>query len=77
MKNRIIVSLIAIFFLGISSPIQVDAYQDFNSEETIEMIVPCADSIVYKYRVYNGKRQYRRWNETRGYWVDSSWITLG
>lgn len=42
-----------------------------SSESTI---APYADVIVYKYRLYNGKQQYRRWNETRGYWVDPYWI---
>lgn len=32
------------------------------------------ERIVYKYRVWNGKLQYRRWNETRGYWVDPQWL---
>ena len=27
-------------------------------------------------RAYNGKVQYRRWNQTRGYWVDKHWINL-
>lgn len=35
-----------------------------------------ADVIVTKYRVYNGVLQYRRWNDTRGYWVDPDWIDL-
>lgn len=39
-------------------------------------IMPCADVIVYKYRFENGKYQYRRWNETRGYWVDPYWIDV-
>ena len=39
-------------------------------------IVPYADSIVRKYRVKDGKLQYRRWNETKGYWVDSDWIIV-
>ena len=39
-------------------------------------IMPCADVIVYKFRIYNGKQQYRRWNETRGYWVDPYWIDV-
>lgn len=39
-------------------------------------ISPRADVIVYKYRLLNGKQQYRRWNETRGYWVDPEWIDL-
>lgn len=37
-------------------------------------IQPRADKIVKKYRIYNGKRQYRRWNETKGCWVDNAWI---
>ena len=39
-------------------------------------IVPHADVIVYAYRIYNGVQQYRRWNETRGYWVDPYWIDV-
>lgn len=38
---------------------------------------PYADVIVNKYRMYQGKLQRRRWNETRGYWVDPYWITIG
>lgn len=34
------------------------------------------DVIVTKYRLYNGKMQYRRWNETTGTWVDPYWIDL-
>lgn len=40
------------------------------------VIEPKADVIVTKYRNYHGTLQYRRWNETRGYWVDKEWITL-
>lgn len=29
---------------------------------------------VWKYRVYNGQRQKRRWNETLGIWADLMWI---
>lgn len=36
-----------------------------------------ADAIVKKVRVYNGVLQYRRWNETQGYWVDPDWIDVG
>ncbi|WP_305117104.1 hypothetical protein [Acutalibacter muris] len=50
-------------------------------EETVQAvnsgIQPYADVIVNKYRMYNGKLQKRRWNETRGYWVDPYWITIG
>jgi len=39
-------------------------------------ITPRSDVIVTKYRTYNNKKQYRRWNETRNRWVDSYWINL-
>lgn len=30
--------------------------------------------IITKYRTYYGKLQYRRWNVTKGKWVDPHWI---
>lgn len=39
-------------------------------------IVPYADVIIYRYRIANGRKQYRRWNETRGYWVDPYWLDV-
>ncbi len=38
--------------------------------------VPYADQIVIYTRTHNGVWQYRRWNETRGYWVDPDWIDM-
>lgn len=35
-----------------------------------------ADVIVTKFRIHNGVTQYRRWNETKGVWVDPYWIDL-
>lgn len=32
------------------------------------------DVIIYKYRVWNGKIQYRRWNATKECWVDPQWL---
>ena len=43
------------------------------SESAKTSISPRADVIVMKFRVYNGVLQYRRWNETWGYWVDPYW----
>lgn len=39
-----------------------------------EEIQPRIDVIKTYYRVYDGVLQYRRYNETRGYWVDPNWI---
>ena len=47
------------------------------AQNSVEDIQPHADVIVTKYRAYEGKFQKRRWNETRGYWVDPYWITIG
>lgn len=38
------------------------------------VVMPYADVIVYKTRVYKGVKQYRRWNETKRVWVDTDWI---
>lgn len=34
------------------------------------------DVIVVKYRYYYGKVQFRRWNQTKGVWVDPAWRDL-
>ena len=34
------------------------------------------DVIVKKFRYYNGKLQYRHWNETKGEWVEDHWINV-
>lgn len=44
-----------------------------NPGSTVE---PKADNIVVKYRTVNGVRQYRRWNATKGRWVDPDWINM-
>ena len=39
-------------------------------------IEPRKDVITVKFRVVDGKLQYRRLNETWGYWVDPYWIDV-
>lgn len=40
-------------------------------------IEPKADVVYWRYRVLSdGTIQKRRWNETRGYWVDPHWIDV-
>ncbi len=34
------------------------------------------DQIEYRYRIYNGRQQYRRWNVTKKCWVDPKWIDV-
>ena len=35
-----------------------------------------ADEISWVFRSHNGWLQKRRWNYTKGYWVDPNWITV-
>lgn len=70
MKKLTIAVLTLITALTILTPFTVFAtpVEDFGtySQEEIE----------YKYRYYNGILQYRRWNATRGVWVDPYWIDV-
>ncbi len=71
--------------IGISLPtafpavqaVDLSAAQDSNlALDGYSIVSPCADKIVVKYRTHNGKKQYRRWNDTKHCWVDSHWIDL-
>ncbi|MFR3788360.1 MAG: hypothetical protein ACLTWR_13895 [Agathobaculum desmolans] len=79
MQKRLLCALgaAAIMATAVPTAFAANIPQISISQSTSEStIAPCADVIVYKYRIYNGKQQYRRWNETRGYWVDPYWIDL-
>lgn len=53
-----------------AAPVEVQAAET----PTVE---PRADNIYYVYRTLSdGTIQKRRWNATRGYWVDPYWITV-
>ena len=49
---------------------------DASTPKAVNSIQPHADKIVTKYRTYNGVRQYRRWNETKGCWVDPATVLI-
>lgn len=50
---------------------------DINTEYAADSgISPHADEIITKFRLYNNVLQYRRWNATKGFWVDPAWIDL-
>ena len=79
-KDLFILAMVALIMATIptgyaanSSSALMSTYSSIGSENNI---TPCADVIVYKYRLLNGEQQYRRWNETRGYWVDPYWLYL-
>lgn len=79
MKGKLSCALIitALMTTVIPTALAADTYQSSDkSDGGNRIIAPYADVIVTKTRIYNGKQQYRRWNETRGYWVDSYRIDL-
>lgn len=84
MKKLIVVLTLAMMISG--SVLSASEEEVNVTEETIAVeqtgdnsgtIVPMADQIVVKFRIYQGKKQYRHWNQTRGYWVEPDWITYG
>lgn len=57
--------------------VDLSAAQDSNlTPDGNSIVSPYADKIVMKYRIHNGKKQYRRWNDTKHCWIDSHWIDL-
>ena len=82
MKKRFLIAAAicaSLFVVGPTVNVSAAEVEQDVQEQTIQSdigIAPCADEIVTKFRMLNGHLQYRRWNQTRGYWVDKYWITL-
>ena len=80
-KSRKIVAALFAAAIAVSAMSATVTAQAAEEQSTVQSfsagIQPYADVIVTKYRAYQGKFQKRRWNETRGYWVDPDWITIG
>lgn len=80
-KNFLIVTAMCALLVGVAPIASVSAAeveQDVQ-EQSVQNdigVAPCADEIVTKFRINKDKVQYRRWNQTRGYWVDKKWIDL-
>lgn len=74
--KRVVIIALAVAALSTSDVCVVGAQAaDICAVENEESgIVTYVNDIVYKYRVYQGKLQYRRWNNTKKCWVDSHWI---
>lgn len=78
MKYKIFI--LFVFSVMIFSPVvnvrAVECTGSYQTMSTNTSIKPRADVIVTKFRVLDGVIQYRRWNKTRGVWVDDDWINL-
>lgn len=81
MKKRICLLLVAAAML-VTAATSVSATelpaQLMSTTQAQVAIEPRADVIKWKFQMTtSGVLQKRRWNETRGYWVDPYWITVG
>lgn len=70
LKRLFLSGIIIVFCLTSTYPVPVIS----PSYVEAAVVQSLGDKIVTKYRFYKGKRQYRRWNDTKNVWVDSHWI---
>lgn len=80
--KKYITLLLLVIMLGTTCAIPVSAAEtvtvdSISVQSSDSSVQPYADVIVTKYRFYQGKRQYRHWNETRQCWVEPNWINYG
>lgn len=81
MKKKSLISIIITLSLVLSLFCSIPAIAAESSHATAStensIIEPYSDIIVKRYRMTtNGVLQYRRWNETKKYWVDPYWINV-
>lgn len=69
--------LISLAMICQALAINTNSYEYMASNQKVSAVEQKSkDQIVTKYRIHNGKKQYRRWNKTKKQWVDSQWIDL-
>lgn len=76
-KISIVLMALSLGILGttaVANDVETVIKQDTGIEQDVESRI--SDTIETKYRYYNGHLQYRRWNATKGYWVDTHWTNL-
>lgn len=80
MKTALVLVCMLSTLSSVQLPNQVNQVEPVNAINVVqvqqgnELITPRADVIKRIYRISHGVLQYRRWNQTRGYWVDPEWI---
>lgn len=77
MRKFLFGTLIATMMLS-AMPASIPAMLQMPTAVEAAEIEPRADVIYWRFRTLSdGTIQKRRWNETRGYWVDPEWIYAG
>lgn len=77
LTRRIVIGVMAATMAFSAMPATIPALLQMPTAVEADEIEPRADVIYWIYReLADGTLQKRRWNETRGYWVDPHWITV-
>lgn len=70
LKQKKIAGVISVVLLSLTlfnEPVYAKEVPQYDIETRAQ------DTILVRYRVYQGRTQYRRWNESRKIWVDPYW----
>ena len=76
-KTLLVLAVLFIVALSPAQSLQVGASSGVVQNQAAISGTQRADVIKKIFRLYDGVLQYRRWNETQGYWVDPDWINVG
>lgn len=75
--KRLVIGVMAATMAFSAMPAAIPAVIQTPAAVEAAEIEPRADVVYWIYRVLDdGTLQKRRWNETRGYWVDPDWIDV-
>ncbi len=78
LMKRLVIGVMAATMAFSAMPATIPAMLQIPEAVEAAEIEPRADVVYWIYReLADGTIQRRRWNETRGYWVDDYWITVG
>lgn len=78
LMKKVVIGALALTMAFSAMPATIPAMLQMPTTVEAAEIEPRADVVYWIYReLADGTIQRRRWNETRGYWVDPHWITVG
>mgnify|MGYP003253708048 FL=1 len=77
LMKRLAIGVMATTMAFSAMPAAIPAMIQMPAAVEAAEIEPRADVIYWRFRTLSdGTVQKRRWNETRGYWVDPDWIDV-
>lgn len=75
--KKIVIGFMALSMAFSAMPASIPALMQMPTAVEAAEIEPRADVVYWIFRTLaDGTIQKRRWNETRGYWVDPHWIDV-